>query len=675
MTKNGQTGGLVASRVKYKQVKKRIKNKTSLLSGLSVIKNHSKNYFFTCFTSFAILAVILVSFLLNLHYTYTSAREKIAEIQTSLVALFEFSNDSEKLKTEINLIEQSLLEVIAPTSSFVGLEEKIRKDFNELRKLASKWFETILPLKQYKLTAKGLVKSINEHQVFTDDLEVFLRTLENNLLKETRNILNKFDLYFNLAKTNNRVLAFRNLLQNLVFLADLVVEHQQAVLGLFGHFGFQKLLIFNQNIGEARPTGGFIGSYISIDLHKGRINVNESNSIYHPDNSISESLYTHPATTYYGWFWGLDNTYSHGIRNSNYIPCFANSAKILYDGFVTSKHSFKVDLIIFITPQLLLDVMGDFSFEIEGVGELNSRNIMDKIEILTGLKIEDKNNPKKKIKDILEGLLVSLPIILEQRSSLEWISLFLRALSARDIQIWSPHTHYQNFLEKSGLTNQALCNTSNIPEIGFMLANISGDKRGTITNSDFNIFAEKLSQGVLVTVKFKQNLPSNIDLPRGFAGFRSINFVGLQIPQEATDFNINSPQAVYVPFSKPYHDIMFKKRWNKGMVSNPQLDHIILTSYNLYDDRGNPPGFAYSHLNGSQVLGVYISDYQELTEVEFSFLLPKGTNLIRFYGQPGLREPSVGLGKNLTFVDKQLSANTYTNDYYKIHSGLLIRIG
>ncbi len=675
MTTNRQIRGLVASRLKYKQAKKRIKNKTSLPFSLSAIKNHSKNYFFTCITSFVVLSVILVSFLSNLHYTYTSARVKITEIQTSLTTLLEFSNDPEKLKIEIDLIEQSLLEVVAPTSSFVGLEERIRKDFDELRQLTGKWFEAILPLKQYKLTAKGLVKSIDEHQVFTDDLKVFLKTLENSLLKETKDILKRFDVYLNLAKNSTRVLAFRNLLENLIFLADLALEHQQAVLGLLGHFGFQRLLIFNQNIGEARPTGGFIGSYISIDIHKGRININESNSIYHPDNSIIESLYTHPATTYYGWFWGLDNTYSHGIRNSNYIPCFADSAKILYDGFITSKHGFAVDLMIFITPQLLLDVMGDFSFEIDGIGELNSSNIMDEIEILTGVKIEDKSNPKKKIKDILEGLLARLPIILEQRSSLEWVSLFLRALLARDIQIWSPHSHYQNFLEKSGLANQALCNTSNIPEIGFMLANISADKRGTITSNDFNIFAKELNQGVLITIKFKQNLPSTIDLPRGFAAFRSINFVGLQIPQEATNLNINSPQAVYVPFSKPYHDIMFRKRWDKGMVSHPQLDHIMITSYNLYDDRGNPPGFVYSHLNGSQVLGVYISDYQELTEVEFSFLLPKGTNLMRFYGQPGLREPSVGLGKNLSFVDEQLSTNTYTNDYYKIHSGLLIKIG
>jgi len=119
---------------------------------------------------------------------------------------------------------------------------------------------------------------------------------------------------------------------------------------------------------------------------------------------------------------------------------------------------------------------------------------------------------------------------------------------------------------------------------------------------------------------------------------------------------------------------MFEKYRREKLAINQQIDYIIRSSYNLYDDRGNPPGFVYKHLNGSQVLGIYISDYQPISEVEFSFVLPAETKLFKFYGQPGLREPYLGLGKHIVFAETNLAAKMYIDNYYEIHSGVLLRL-
>ena len=60
--------------------------------------------------------------------------------------------------------------------------------------------------------------------------------------------------------------------------------------------------------------------------------------------------------------------------------------------------------------------------------------------------------------------------------------------------------------------------------------------------------------------------------------------------------------------------------------------------------------------------------------MEFSFVLPAETKLFKFYGQPGLRQPYLGLGQNLVFAQNKLSSQKYTTDYYKINGGLIIRI-
>jgi len=669
--------GLVTSKLKYKRLQKQrlvAKPKIPIWAWLTWLKTPLPSKFFSVVTIGLLLAGLVLNFFLSYQTSVSLAKARLPAIKQSVISLFSSLTDESYIDSTLEKLEMELLTISDNLVSFLGGRARLQQDLRQTKLVLKKWLQAAAPLSQYRFTDVGLVKLDNPYAVFTDDLEQFLQTLQKELLPETKVLWQNFWIYRQLLSFHNQLSNLFELVEHLVRFGDLLVSQQLTILSLLGHFQKQRWLVFNQNTGEARPTGGFIGSYISIDVYKGRIHINESNSIYHPDNSTKNKLYAHPTTSYYGWFYGSDNLEAHGIRNFNYIPCFADSLGMFYEDFLTSKHAYPVDLFMFVTPQLLLDILGEATFTVPGVGVLNANNVMDEIEVLTALQYDDKTNPKKKIKEILQALLAQLSSITQQQGSLDWLNLFLRAILARDLQIWSPHENYQNFLQSSGLSPQVLCNQSEIPEIGILLANLSGDKRGLVTSNQFNLFAEKTSQGVLVKLKFKQLLPEKVDLARGFAGFRSINFVGLQLPPEATKLAISSPQAVYVPFIKPYYQAMFEKYRREKLAINQQIDYIIRSSYNLYDDRGNPPGFVYKHLNGSQVLGIYISDYQPISEVEFSFVLPAETKLFKFYGQPGLREPYLSLGQNLVFAQNGLSSQKYTTDYYKINGGLTIRI-
>ncbi len=666
--------GLVTRKMKYKRLQKQRLTTKTKVPILSWLKTPLPTKFFSLVTVGILMAGLLLNFLMAYRTSLSLAEARLPAIKQSIFSLLNSFSDESKVDVILDNLETELLAISDSVVGFFGGRAKVRQDLQEVKLLVKKWLQALAPLGKYRLTSEGLVKVDNPYEVFTDDLEKFLQVLQTELLPATKSWWQNWQAYRQWLGFSEKFLKIYQAVEYLLNFSDLLVKHQLAVLGLLGHFHKQRWLVFNQNTGEARPTGGFIGSYISLDVYKGRIHINESNSIYHPDNSTKNKLYVHPTTSYYGWFWGSDNLDAHGIRNFNYIPCFADSVGMFYDDFLTSKHAYPVDLFMFVTPQLLIDVLGDATFTVPGVGVLDASNIMDEIEVLTALQYEDKTNPKKKIKDILQALLTQIPNLSQQRSALDWLNLLTRAILARDLQIWSPHSNYQQFLELSEVSPQPLCQKSDISELGFMLANLSGDKRGLITSNQFNIFAERTSRGWLVTLKFKQLLPEKIDLARGFGDFRSINFVGLQLPPEATNLHITSPQAAYVPFIRPYYQAMFEKYKREKLSINEQIDYIIRSSYNLYDDRGNPPGFVYRHLNGSQVLGIYINDYQRLSEVEFRFLLPPETKVFKFYGQPGLRDPYLGLGKHVTFVKDKLATRRYTDDYYTIHSGVLIQL-
>ncbi len=667
MIPQASTSSLVIRRLNQKRKKK-------ILDRLSwqVLKTHARNNFFSLITAISILAILGLSLLANWQYSLNNLKEEQANLLTSFTSLMEA--DPEQIEEKLRTIEAEILSDFNPVLRFMGVESAVRADFQQMRELTRDWLLATKTLRQYKVSAEGFVNPLQPSATFTDDLAKFLPALQSDFLPRTKQTWQDLQTYLNLAKLsgNQQITDLEKLLSAVIDLGQVLSDNGETILAALGHERKQKIVIFNQNIGEARPTGGFPGSYISLDLFKGRLHINESNSIYHPDKSIEQKLYMHPSTTYYSWFASGGTNNDHGIRNANYLPCFPETAQIVYEGFSMSPHGYEIDQIIFITPQLLLDILGtDFTFEVPGVGELNSSNIMDEIERVTALEYEDKSNPKKKIKDILETLLKKIPQIIQQKSSVDWLQLALRALSARDLQIWSSQEAIQKLYIQTGLANLSLCNLSDIPEIGFLSANISSDKRGLVTENQFNIHAQDTSQGTKFYVKYKQLLPPDPQLQRGFKQNRSFTFVGLQLPPEAQNLNVSSPQAIYVPFTKTYYQELFERRHNENLTFLPQIAYIIRTGRNLYSPQGNPPGFAYDHLNGSQVVGIYIHDSQEVAEVEFSFTLLADKKVVQFYGQPGLRETSLGLGEGLEFYDKPDQKSL--RNYYQIPAGVYLR--
>ena len=550
---------------------------------------------------------------------------------------------------DLNELQAKLESNLSPVSKVFFLDGVIKNDLSRINELTQKWLKSINSLSKYKFTTQGLEPTLFINRTFSLDISLFLDDLPE-LLNDTKELKNS--LWYYQLIGSNQTKKFFEIIDEVLDLGNIVSENKIGILKAIGHFEPKKIVIFNQNTGEARPTGGFIGSYIPINLNQGKFQIEQSQSIYFIDGGPNTNVIANPLSWYYGWYEG--ETDIHGIRNSNYFSCFPDSARYLEREFSNLPNGFPIDEVVFITPQLLLGLIPDWQ-KIEIEGELIPKNaLLDKIEKVTAIDIQDVSNPKKALSGILSGILESLPMIVKNQNPIDILNYFQDSLQARNLQIWFKDQESQNLLSKTKLSGENTCaNQNNNSIIAPFIVNLSGDKRNLITKNDFEIN----QKGNQFYLKYNQIIPVNAEdrLQRIFDITRSINFVGLQIPANSKNIKISSNQSLHLPFLRSGYeaDLAIKGR---AIQYPDEVNKIIKSSYNLFDQNGLTPGFSYLQPDGSQVVGLYIRDEQSTT-VEFSWEMPNSKNAI-FYGQPGLNQPKLKVG------------NKFLDDPVKIQSGV-----
>ncbi len=550
---------------------------------------------------------------------------------------------------DLNSIQAKLEENLSPLSKGLFLDGVIKDSLSRINDLTKKWLKSVDALSKYKLTTEGLEPTLFINRTFSQDISLFLDDLPE-LLKETKELKNDMWLYQYIG--SNQTKKIFEIIDEFLDLGNLIVENKLGILKAFGHFEPKKIVIFNQNTGEARPTGGFIGSYIPVNLNQGKFQIEQSQSIYYIDGGPNTNVMANPLSWYYGWYSG--DTDVHGIRNSNYYSCFPDSARFLEREFKDKPNGFPIDEVVFITPQILLGLIPDWQ-NISIDGEIIPKNaLLDKIEKITAIDIQDLANPKKALSGILSDVLQSLPMIVKNQNPIDLLNYFQDSLQARNLQIWFKDQESQNFLSKTKLSGENTCANQNSSSIiAPFIVNLSGDKRNLITKNDFEI----LQKGNQFYFKYQQTIPNNAEdrLQRIFDIDKSINFVGIQIPSNSKNIKIFSPQALHLPFVRQGYEADLSAK-GRAMQYPEEINRIIKSSYNLYDEKGITPGFSYSQPDGSQIIGLYIRD-ELLSSVEFTWEMPNSKNAI-FYGQPGLNQPKLKFG------------NKFLDDPIKIQSGV-----
>jgi Protein of unknown function (DUF4012) len=586
------------------------------------------------------IVIVLLVFGIIGNYTFLNLKQSIRNVEQNKSTLLEKiksiinKNDKDQI-TVLNELESKLIQDLEPiaTNPLAGMI--VKSDITKIKTLTAKWLDILYPFKNYKFTTEGFSSTLLQQRYFTQDVELFLNKAKP-LIDETHWQLNSFWIYNLLG--NAQVKESLQTVSNVIDIIDILSQKQEIILTMLGHYQTQKIVVFNQNNGEARPTGGFMGSYIPIDISRGQIKIGQSQSIYFFDKGNKTDTLAHPATAYYGFFEGKVDP--HGARNSNVFPCFPDTAKYLEREFAKTENGYNIDDVVLTSPDYLLGYLPD-SFELNIGGEKVPKNqILKKIEQITAIEIEDVNNPKKQITSIFNLIINQLPEILKGQALINLISYTQESLQARNLHTWFRSDKIQKLWQTTGMAGIDTCQNLNETQIITpIVINLSGDKRNLITSTNFEIFTDKN----LLRLKWHQSLPAQKHslLQRGH-NQDGITMIGFQVPGNWQVKHIKSQDGLNVPFLRDYYTEQLEYENQTKYIYPTEISNLINSSFD-YSQNKLDQGFSYLQPDGSAVVGMYVHDdfSKDSTSAEFEMLMPSFDQDLYFFSQPGLNNLSL----------------------------------
>jgi hypothetical protein len=608
-----------------------------------------KHHIFTWLTLLIILSIFGVYLTSTSYKVLQNYQNSSSQIIEKLQYLWKYQD----IDSEITLREfkQIILKNLSPLTKITFSENLIERDIDKINQNLVNWLEIIEPLHKYSFNVNGFTSPVSQDS-FTKDLEVFLQKL-GVVLNELESLYKQFFGYraflsfFGDKSVKRNLASFRELLN----LGKLIEKNQKTILDFLGHKTTKQIVIFNQNTGEARATGGFYGSYLPIKMSQGRIDIGQSQSIYYIDGSINPPNLPHPAYEYYNY--GKNEPLFIGARDLNFTPCFQVTGKLIEQEFSRSKNGYTIDTLVMLTPNLIYNLLpNNFILNVPEIGVINKSNFLEIVERITGVgEVIYSQNPKQQISAIFKELINNLNNIIYTNGLANFLNTIIDSIQSRDIQLYNKNEDVKNLLNEAGLGSNQTCQNENKSNfITPILTNFSGDKRNLISSNNFAIESKKVFGGVKFTLKYQEYIPPKIFLQRGYKGTVGQSMIGLQIPVNSTNFSISGNDIISRSLDKPFSDIRFIEGADNsiGYKRLPEIETIRNSARNI------PGGFVYSQVDGGLVLGSFIQSREGYNEVEFNFTIPIGRyQPVIFYGQPGLNNTTISLGNKTRAVQNK----------------------
>lgn len=248
-------------------------------------------------------------------------------------------------------------------------------------------------------------------------------------------------------EVRSRVTLAKNKIEEVSSTLSATSEHFPALLKLLGDRYPHRYLILFQNNNEIRPTGGFIGSYVIMDVNEGYIEKLETYDVYDIDGSYGGII--EPPDEFKSF------TSNWRFRDSNYSPDFSVSAKKAR-WFLEKEGGPTVDTVIAINQGLLRDLLeitgpiqvGDF-------GKLDYENY----NLLLSYVIEGKVWGEEDPKHILKVFVAEFKkAILKEENISKVSSKLYKAIQQKHIMMYSADEEIEalfNSLSVSGTVHKS----------------------------------------------------------------------------------------------------------------------------------------------------------------------------------------------------------------------------
>jgi hypothetical protein len=615
-------------------------------------------------TSFILCIYIIITLTSSIYISYKNLEANQPKYIDAVIELLRYDSTTSNRLELTKLISNDLQEI---TGNIPFASNVINNLTSELFTIVDEFKSSTSFLSHYSLGETGFRNTLDNH-VFTEDLEIFFSKLPGLILKLKD--LNKHTIWLDILSQFIGSNKIHNLIRTLSIATQFVEQisqHSNQILKSLGHFNNQNYVLFTQNPGEARPTGGFIGSYIGIEVIKGSLRIAKSQTSANLNGGVRTNFYTHPSQYYFNI--SGQKSYSGSTLSTvtgNYFNCVSTSANVITKEFEDNRYGYAIDGIILVNPQSFENIVGNgLNIDIDGLN-INKTNFLDEVERITSYQSTNPQNPKEKISEIFTKLLSSL----STQPKTELIVNIASEIKNRNIQTWFKNTDLNNASFDFGTTTNGSCQNSSIYDIiSPIISNGSGDKRGLVTENRFNIYTKK-ETGTASTLHltYQQIIPDTPLLRRGLNEVAPFTFVGLQLPEKAFDISIASDQNSQLPVNRQYINQILHEPNGQPAVFLPEYEKIMSSSFDL-----SGGGFMYSQPDSSKVVGMYVRDRQITTiDVEFSIPRTVNSNKIIFVGQSGLNKPSLSIGDGVYMHNREY--DKFTSDINEIQAGIQLNI-
>lgn len=265
-------------------------------------------------------------------------------------------------------------------------------------------------------------------------------------------------------------------------------QHFETALVLLGDEVPHRYLVLLQNNHELRATGGFIGSYLLVDVNDGAITKMETNDVYRTDSRLTQVIEP-PA--------GIDQVADRWyFRDANYSPDFPTAAKKLM-WFLDQSKGPSVDTVIAIdqtVAESFLRLTGPIASPDLPV-EISAENFNDFFSFYTESKLSGAFAPKTL-------LFKFIPHFKERVLSLNQFQPILSTVSdlvaARHIQVYSNQASVQQLAEALKVSGKMIEPSEGVDYLAVVSTSIGGNKSDAFIRSKLSHTTEVNRAGEVI---------------------------------------------------------------------------------------------------------------------------------------------------------------------------------
>lgn len=355
-----------------------------------------------------------------------------------------------------------------------------------------------------------------------------------------------------------------------------------------------KYLVLFQNNSELRPSGGFIGSFATLDLTKwGPRNLRIETNIYKLDNAFTSQTRIEPpapiATVTDRW----------ALRDSNWDPDFRNAAQRVTQ-FYEKETGATVDGVVAINASVAQDLLAATGpIKLSDGQEISANTFFDvlhyKIEREYFFSSENQivNEPKTVLRDLARRLFLRLfsPTVLPKV-----IALLEQEIQEKHILFWHRDTTVEALLQSKGWAGSLPDSAESF--VAVVNANIGGQKSSLNVAQDASLSISRDQTGTVNLLRLRRTHRGDGIWPDG----ENTNYTRILLP------------------------------------SNAEVRQVSRNGESL------PVQSVIGNEQGTQSVGLWFSAKPlETTTLEIEYVLPELVSTLKYVKQPGVLSETLQL--------------------------------